>query len=193
MTLRPFTLDDVPTAAAWGLDAELCRIAEWTPDQSLDYHRRHWTATVEAPPPELIRLAAVYDGALVGYVDLHGTEPDRRELGYVIGARSRWGRGLGTAAARAGLDHAFDRLGLAVVTAEALAANERSVRILQRLGMIETGRGDDAVYLDRPTHYRQFMITREDWPAGRPEVTRAAPPGRPSRSPGSAGTTSPEG
>ncbi len=42
-------------------------------------------------------------------------------------------------------------------------ANERSVRILQRLGLAEIGRGQDAVFLDQPTYYRRFRITAEDW------------------------------
>ena len=55
----------------------------------------------ESPPADLIRLGAVHHGILVGYVDLHGDEPHRRELGFAIDGRSRWGRGLGhlTAAA----------------------------------------------------------------------------------------------
>ena len=42
-------------------------------------------------------------------------------------------------------------------------ANQRSVRILQRLGLRETGRGDEGVFLDQPTHYRRFAITAVDW------------------------------
>lgn len=163
MTLRPFTLTDAPVAAAWGLDAELCRLAEWTPNLPIEQHLRHWESLVRSPSTELIRLAAVADDELVGYVDLHGTDPTRRELGYAIGRRDLWGRGLGTRAARAGLAHAFDELDLEAVDGQALAANPRSVRILQRLGMIETGRGEDVGYLGRTTHNRQFMITRETW------------------------------
>jgi RimJ/RimL family protein N-acetyltransferase len=167
MTLRPFTWADVPIAAAWGLDDELCRRAEWTVGLPIEEHRKHWESLLRSPSPELIRLAAVSDGELVGYVDLHGTDPDRRELGYVIGRRELWGRGLGTRAARAGLALAFDELGLDTVEGQALAANPGSVRILQRLGMIETGRGDDVVYLGRTTYNRQFMITRAMWTEGR--------------------------
>jgi hypothetical protein len=37
------------------------------------------------------------------------------------------------------------------------------VRILQRLGMTETGRGQDGSYLGRPTYYRRFAVTRSAW------------------------------
>ena len=165
--LRPFTWADVPVAAAWGLDDELCRRAEWTVGLPLEEHSKHWESLVRSPSTELLRLAATAGDELVGYVDLHGTDPDRRELGYVIGRRDLWGRGLGTDAARAGLALAFDDLGLELVDGQALAANPASVRILQRLGMIETGRGDDVTYLGRTTYNRKFMITRAMWTEGR--------------------------
>ncbi len=103
---------------------------------------------------------------MVGYVDLHGDQPHRREIGFVIGERSRWGQGLGRLAAAAGLDHGFHQLALQEIWAEAMDANQRSVRILQSLGMLETGRGGEDMFLDQPTHYRQFAITAENWLAG---------------------------
>lgn len=118
---------------------------------------------IESPPPELIRLGVILEDVLIGYVDLHGDEPHRRELGFVIGERSRWGRGLGRLAAAACLDYGFDSLALREIWAEAVDGNQRSVRILQSLGLHETGRGSEALYLDRASHYRQFVITAQDW------------------------------
>ena len=117
----------------------------------------------QAPPADLVRLGVVVEDALVGYVDLHGQEPVRRELGFVIGVRDRWGQGLGRRAASAALDHAFDGLHLDEVWAEALDANTRSVRLLRRLGMQETGRGDAGEFLSRPTFYRRFTLTASAW------------------------------
>jgi len=122
---------------------------------------------VLAPPKNLIRLGAVLDGDLVGYVDLHGDEPDRRELGFVIGERARWGLGIGHLTAAAALDYAFDHLGLGHVWAEALEANQRSVRILRGLGMAEAGLGGHDLFLDQPSRYRRFSIAAEDWPGSR--------------------------
>ena len=82
-----------------------------------------------------------------------------------IGASSRWGQGLGRAAAAACLDLAFEELGLDEVWAEAYDAHERSVRILRGLGMRETGRGAAGLFLDVPTFYRRFAITAEEWRA----------------------------
>ncbi|GAB3537872.1 GNAT family protein [Arthrobacter tecti] len=166
--------------AHWGDDSQFCAEADWAADVAAPERYAFWRKLIENPPADLIRLGVVGDDGtddanrdkeiLLGYVDLHGTESERRELGYLIGQRSSWGQGLGTSAALAGLHHAFDRLQLAEVWAEALAANEPSVRILQRLGMREPGRGTDETYLGTKTFYRQFAITSAEWrnsPTGR--------------------------
>lgn len=161
--LRPLEAADAPIMAAWGDDLLFCDEAGWSRELGPAERRVRWAELVRALPGALIRLTAVADGEVVGYVDLHGSEPGRRELGYLVGGRERWGRGLGTALAHAGLAHGFDVLGLDEIWAEAADANPASVRILQRIGMTETGRGDDTWYLDRPTFHRQFAITRGDW------------------------------
>ena len=160
--LRPLERRDADVIARWAADPEFCRAADWTVGLPFDQCRAFHRDLIDSPPADLLRLGAVHDAELVGYVDLHGDEPGRRELGFVIGERSRWGRGLGRSAAGAGLDHGFDRLGLREVWAEALDANRRSVRILQSLGFTETGKGADSMFLGRPTSYRQFTITAGD-------------------------------
>ncbi len=163
VTLRRLGLPDADVIASWAADPEFCRAADWTVDLPFTKHRHFHQTLIESPPADLIRLGAIHEHVLVGYVDLHGDEPYRRELGFVIGERCRWSQGLGRLAGAAGLDFGFDRLGLQVIWAEAPDANERSVRVLQRLGFLETGRGDDGVFLDQPTYYRQFAITANDW------------------------------
>lgn len=161
--LRPMEPADAKVIAAWGDDLLFCDEAGWSRELDPGERRLRWAQLVADLPSDLIRLTAVSDGEVVGFVDLRGDETQRRELGYVVGGRDRWGKGLGTAAARGGLAHGFDVLGLDEIWAEAADANPASVRILQRIGMTETGRGDDTTYLDRPTFYRQFAITREQF------------------------------
>ena len=159
VTLRPLEPQDAEVIATWAADRQLCREAGWTPDLSPAEYRRFHEDLVRSLPAELIRLGAICDGRLIGYVDLHGSESHRRELGFLIGDRRRWGLGLGSAAAAAGVQYGFERLGLTEIWAEALDANARAVRILLGLGMTETGRGGEGVFLDRPTYYRRFAIT----------------------------------
>jgi RimJ/RimL family protein N-acetyltransferase len=165
VTLKPLDLQDADVIARWGSDPEFCREAAWTVRLSFAEHQRFHQTLVQYPPHGLIRLGVIHEGLLVGYVDLHGDEPYRRELGFVIGERCSWGRGLGQSAAAAALDYGFHQLSLQEVWAEALDANQRSIRILQRLGMVETGRGNDGMFLDQPTYYRRFTITAQEWAA----------------------------
>jgi RimJ/RimL family protein N-acetyltransferase len=50
-------------------------------------------------------------------------------------ARTQWGHGYATEAARAALDYGFDTLGLAEIVAITVPANLRSRRVMERLGM----------------------------------------------------------
>ena len=166
MDLRPLELADAEMMASWALDPRFCAAAEWTAGLSMAQYTSFHHRIITQTPGDLLRLGAVHQGELVGYVDLHGSEPARRELGYVIGDSRRWGHGLGRQAAQAGLDYGFHSLKLAEIWAEALDANLASIRILQNLGMTETEPGEPGTYLDAPTHYRRFT-TRT--PALRPD------------------------
>jgi RimJ/RimL family protein N-acetyltransferase len=156
--LRTLELPDAGILASWSLDERFRAAAEWSPGLLLADHEAFQTRLISDPPNGLVRLGAVHDGELVGYVVIQGTEPARRELGFVIGDTRHWRRGLGRQAARAGLDYGFTRMGLSEIWAEAWAANTASIRILQGLGMRETERGESGTYLDTPTYYRRFVM-----------------------------------
>jgi RimJ/RimL family protein N-acetyltransferase len=161
VALRPLALSDVPTYAAWGLDSRFCEQAGWTADAVVA--EEHWRKLISQPKPDHLRLAAVAGEQVVGYVDFAGDEERRRELGYVVGPSARWGRGLGGTVARLGLEYGFGELKLDEIWAEAVDANEASIRILASLGMTETARGDDEAFLGVPSFYRQFAMTRKDF------------------------------
>lgn len=56
------------------------------------------------------------------------------EVGWRL-SRAAWGRGYATEAARAAVDFAFRQLGLAEIVAFTVVANDRSRRVMERLGM----------------------------------------------------------
>ncbi|MDO5740638.1 MAG: GNAT family N-acetyltransferase [Ornithinimicrobium sp.] len=156
--LRGLVAADADLIAAWSRDKDFCRAAGWS-IRPMEQHRAFQRQLIADPPVDLLRLAATRDGHLVGYVDLHGSAPDRRELGFLVGPREVWGQGLGMAAASAGLRYGFHELGLKEIWAEALEANHASIRILQKLGMTGNGWGEVDTHLGRPSRYRQFSIT----------------------------------
>ena len=79
------------------------------------------------------------DRRFIGACDLSDIDWRHRrgEVGFVL-TRDAWGKGLGLEAMRAVLDHAAS-LGLKRIWARAHAGNERSERLLQRLGFENEG------------------------------------------------------
>lgn len=63
------------------------------------------------------------------------------EIGWRI-AFEHWGKGIATEGARASLDAAFRELGLAEVVSFTATTNERSMRVMERLGMRHDERED---------------------------------------------------
>lgn len=160
--LRPLVATDARALASWSADYEFCAHAGWSLNATDATAVDWWTNQIMKPDPQLIRLLATSEGAAVGYIDLFGQGTTERELGYVIGPSHRWGSGLGTAAARAGLAYGFLVLGLDRIWAEAVEANVASVRVLRRIGMRETGVGADEQFLGEQSRYLRFELLRSD-------------------------------
>lgn len=85
------------------------------------------------------------DGLVVGSVGLRiEADHNRAELGYWV-ARSHWGQGLATEAARAVMEWGFRERGLERVYASHYARNPASGRVLEKIGMRREGVARHAV------------------------------------------------
>lgn len=109
------------------------------------------------------------DGALLGNVYFAEGEFDTWELGYVFN-RKYWGKGYAGEAARALLDLGFTEWGMHRVTAMCNPENERSWRLLERLGMRREGnfrknifffRNEQGEPLWQDTY--EYGLLREEW------------------------------
>lgn len=85
-------------------------------------------------------------GEMIGFVGLSRPDFDQPpapcvEIGWRL-ARSAWGQGYATEAARACLAHAFEQIGLAEVLSFTTPDNLRSRRVMERLGMHHDPSGD---------------------------------------------------
>jgi ribosomal-protein-alanine N-acetyltransferase len=81
----------------------------------------------------------IEDGAFLGFTGLWPFRPDlplhpHIEVGWRL-ARSAWGRGYATEAARASLVYGFQRLGLEQVFSITATDNRRSEAVMRRIGM----------------------------------------------------------
>lgn len=93
-----------------------------------------------------------HDGRVIGDVGA-GRLPD---FGFML-RRDCWGKGFATEASRAFIDHAFRNTAATELHADADPRNTASLRVLDRLGFVETGRAErtfllgdewcDSVYL----------------------------------------------
>lgn len=78
-------------------------------------------------------------------------DPSQLTLGYTL-ARRFWGQGLATEAVAAVLEYAVAVTGATKVTADALAANEPSIRLLERLGFTRVGTNERVEEIDGIWH-----------------------------------------
>lgn len=82
------------------------------------------------------------------------------EVGWRLAA-AHWGKGYATEAARAAVADGFDRLGLAEVVSFTAVGNERSRRVMERLGMSRDASEDfDHPSLPIGHHLRRHVIYR---------------------------------
>ena len=101
---------------------------------------------------------------LLGTVSLRRYARDRRaELGYWL-AQPAWGHGFATEAAQAAVDFGFRELGLARVYAQVLADNRASLRVLDKLGMVNEGVKRQHIHKGRRLHdVVLYGMLRDEW------------------------------
>ncbi|KAB8162200.1 GNAT family N-acetyltransferase [Streptomyces sp. 3MP-14] len=99
-----------------------------------------------------------------------GTGGAEVELGYRLAA-SAWGRGLATEGASALVDRGFTELRVARVTANTMAVNARSRRVMEKVGLrlVRAFAGDWPEPIPGSEHGEvEYALTREEWAARRP-------------------------
>jgi RimJ/RimL family protein N-acetyltransferase len=110
------------------------------------------------------------DGALAGFVGLSPVPEDipfapAVEVGWRL-ARPYWGRGIAGEAAEAALGFGFATLGLEEIVAYTATGNERSRRLMERLGMSYDAGGDfdhpRVAAGDRLAAHVLYRLRRED-------------------------------
>jgi [ribosomal protein S5]-alanine N-acetyltransferase len=138
--LRALQLEDIDAVLEWALEQEFCEANDWVFPSDPERLRAHWTRLIETPREDFKRLAIALEERTIGYADLALIDWQERRASFGIAiAREHWGRGF---AARGGallLEYGFETLGLERIVAEVHASNERSLRLMQRLGFRQEG------------------------------------------------------
>ncbi len=103
----------------------------------------------------------------IALTDLLRGPLQQANLGYALAERSQ-GKGVMTEAVRAICAHAFDVLRLHRVSASYMPTNDRSGRVLRRVGFVVVGYARDYLFIDGA--WRDHVLTQLMDPANRPPV-----------------------
>ena len=140
LLLRQWRDDDLTPFAALNADPEVMAHfpAPLTPEQAADLVGRH-QALLEAGQPGVFATEVKTTGEFIGFVGLAVPRFEASftpcvEIGWRL-ARSAWGHGYATEAARAALDHGFNTLALKEIVSFTAVGNLRSRAVMERIGM----------------------------------------------------------
>jgi aminoglycoside 6'-N-acetyltransferase len=140
LVVRRFDLADVATFAAYRSDHEIARYQSWDSYtlERAERFIRDMRVAHPGVPGEWFQFAVADASSdrLVGDVALRvdGRDVTRAEMGFTFAPGSQ-GKGYATEAVRGVIDLAFGPLGVALVYAIADARNNRSIALLERIGM----------------------------------------------------------
>jgi len=141
VTLRPLEFDDIDTLYGWETEIELAIWSGWTPQFSRSAFRHKYEQRITDPEKDLVMQGIEYEGQLVGYVQLALIDYHERRaaVGILVGEKQMWGRGIGRTALRILLDYAFTVRNLERIYAEVYGFNQRSLRLMERVGFQKEG------------------------------------------------------
>jgi [ribosomal protein S5]-alanine N-acetyltransferase len=138
--LRALVLSDIDEILEWSLDQEFCLSNGWSFPSNPEKLRAHWSRIITEPRDDFQRFAIEGTGSLLGYADLAliDWQEQRARFGIAL-ARAHWGKGIAAMAGKLMLEHTFETLNLKRIVAEVHASNERSLRLMARLGFVREG------------------------------------------------------
>lgn len=156
LVLRPFRPEDEPAIHAFGSDSEVVRHMVWGPNSPEDtrhYLMQRLSIQKQADTGSYqFAITVAGGGKPIGScgLEIENLELGEALFGYVL-ARSAWGKGYGTEAARRLLRFGFEDLRMHRIFATCRPENIRSQRVLEKLGM------------RLEAHFREHIRVRGEW------------------------------
>lgn len=182
--LRPHTKADLPNYVTWLNDPEVTEFTALESGNVTLEGEREWLAHISDPASRDRNWAIEAEGHHIGNCALH-LDSDGRTAGFgiIIGDKSAWNKGYGTAALREVLRIGFEEMGLHRIHLQAFVGNARGIRCYEKCGFrhegvlrqarLKRGRWVDVVTM---------AILRHEWEpgwAGTPIPAQAAEGGLP--------------
>ena len=138
LIFRRFTLDDLPLLIEQRADPEVNKFLGGTKLQNpeaLEKRIRFYMSCYESHGFGMCAMIWKPSGEMIGSAGLQPLDDTEEiEVGYSM-IKEYWGKGIGTEAARAWLEHGFRDHGLERIVAVAHTENCASRRIMEKLGM----------------------------------------------------------
>lgn len=135
LVLRNFDLNDAVDLYAYAQSPNVGPMAGWKPHETIEESRLTIQRFIEGG--EVWAIVEKRTGRVVGSVGLHKDDKRSgvlsRELGYALG-ENYWGQGIASESCRAALEYAFDALGCNVVSVSHFPFNQKSKRLIKKLG-----------------------------------------------------------
>jgi RimJ/RimL family protein N-acetyltransferase len=145
VTLRPLEYSDMESLYTWMADIETCYWGGLTPalegPRSRDAFRPVFEQYFAQARDEQVMFGIEVEKRLVGFVQLANIDQRMRRavVGIAVGEKNLRGQNIGTTALRLLLDYAFTVKNLERVYAEVFSFNERSQKLMERVGFQREG------------------------------------------------------
>ena len=167
--LRPLAETDVDHIMTWVNDPDVVgNLAAFAGEPFTRADELEWIRRTRVSSSDVVfSIFTTDDERYLGQIGIHQIHARSRvgRLGVVIAARTDMGKGHGSAAIRAVLDHAFGPLRLHKLWVMMFAHNARTRGICQRLGFVQEGVLREEYFHDGGWHdmVRLSLLARE-WP-----------------------------
>jgi len=165
--LRPVTEADLPDYVEWLNDPEVTQFTQIEAGGITLEGEREWFQRVTGPDSNTRNWAIEAEGRHIGNCALMPDESGQvAGFGIIIGDKTAWGKGYGTAALREVLRIGFEEMGLQRVHLTALSPNARGIRCYEKCGFRHEGvRRRHFLKRDRWLDVVCMGILREEWEA----------------------------
>jgi len=147
LVLRRAREDDLEAMHAVLSNSEATVFWSTPPHANLDETRDWLDAMIASDASESDDWVVEYEGRVVGKAGFFRL-PD---IGYILHPDC-WGRGLAREALCAVIDHVFAHYDIPKITADIDPQNERSIRLLERLGFTFSGRAERTWFIGGKWH-----------------------------------------
>lgn len=169
LILRPLELTDAQDIFEYASDPEFKRFTPYIPDDysfddAVAYIESRRSADWNAEPTFGVELA----GKVIGMITLRVDSENAVGMGWGT-ARPHWGQGIAPEAVMAAIKWAISNLGVRLIYATADVENPASVRVMQKLGMVDVTDDGTPTLPGRSSEVR-YEISAEDWLANHPDA-----------------------